>query len=423
MDTIFAQASGKGKAGVAIVRISGPMAQGALAALTSPVIPRQATLRMLRHNGEPVDQALVVFFPGPSSFTGEDVVELHLHGSIAVVQVVLRVLAGIPGLRQSEPGEFTRRALENERVDLTQVEGLADLIEAETEGQRRQALRVLSGAVGERAALWRQKLIRAAALVEATIDFADEEVPVNVVPEVNSLVSEVLGELRAQAAGVGAAERVRDGFEVAIVGPPNAGKSTLLNALAGRDAAITSEIAGTTRDVLEVRMDVGGLPVTFLDTAGIREAVDEIETIGISRALDRASKSDLRVILCARGAAPVMTPRGDDLVLAPKSDVNTGDFSALTGEGLTELIEGIAHVLDGYVQSAGLAVRERHRAALVLGAESLEKASLRLSNDLELPELIAEDIRSALRALDILVGVVGVDDVLDEIFASFCIGK
>jgi tRNA modification GTPase len=423
MDTIFALASGQGKAGVAVVRISGPAAYQSFLEFAAPIEPRRASLRSLRLQGEIVDQALALYFPGPGSFTGEDVDELHLHGSIAVVQTVLKALGDMHGLRQAEAGEFTRRALENERLDLTQVEGLADLIEAETEAQRRQAVRVLSGEFGERASAWREKLIRAAALIEATIDFADEDVPVDVSPEVLSLINDVAADLRCQEAGASAAERIRDGFEVAIVGPPNAGKSTLLNALAGRDAAITSEIAGTTRDVLEVRMDLRGLPATILDTAGIRESVDQIEEIGIQRALDRAAKSDLRIILCPRGEVPVLEPTGSDLILAPKADVQDGDFSAKTGAGLSEVIDSVADRLAVLAHPAGLAIRERHRVAIASGLSSLDMASLRLSRQPELAELIAEDIRSAIRALDSLVGRVGAEDVLDEIFLSFCIGK
>lgn len=423
MDTIFALASGRGKAGVAVLRISGAAAQDALLYLTHGVQPRRASVRVLRAGGEVLDEALVLFFPGPGSFTGEDVVELHLHGSTAVVDSVLRTLGELPDCRQAEPGEFTRRALENERLDLTQVEGLADLIEAETEAQRRQALRVMSGSIGKSAADWREKLIRAAALTEATIDFADEEVPEDVFPEVEELLKNVLDDLRQQVSGVAAAERIRDGFEVAIVGPPNAGKSTLLNALAGRDAAITSEVAGTTRDVLEVRMDLRGLPATILDTAGIRDSSDNIETIGIERALERAARSDLRIILCPKDMEPVIQPQEHDLVVAPKSDITSGDFSALTGDGIKELIDEVSNRLGVLASPAGLAIRERHRVAIAGGISSLAFALDRLSTDPELAELIAEDIRSAVHALDSLVGRVGVDDVLDEIFLSFCIGK
>lgn len=425
MDTIFALSTARGKAGVAVVRISGPDAGLALERLAGDMPePRQATLRVLKDGDEVLDQALVIWFPAPQSFTGEDVAELHLHGSIATVNAVLSVLGVMPGCRIAEAGEFTRRALENEQLDLAQVEGLSDLVEAETEAQRRQALRVFSGALGDRASGWREKLIRAAALLEATIDFADEEVPVDVTPEVRVLLSDVRGELEREADGVGMAERIRDGFEVAILGPPNVGKSTLLNALAGRDAAITSSVAGTTRDVIEVRMDLCGLPVTILDTAGLREAGDEIEAIGIERALARAAEADLRVILLdSADDAPATEPREGDIVLVAKADLDAGDISAQTGAGLDQLVDRIAMRLETLAGGAGLAIRERHRVAILQAIEALGIASDRLESAPELVELIAEELRTAIRALDSLVGRVDVEHILDDIFANFCIGK
>ena len=297
MSTIFAQASAAGKAGVAVVRISGPQAFSAASQLCGSLpAPRQAGLRRLRSAaGEVLDEALVLCFSEKASFTGEETVELQTHGSVAVVNALLAELGTVDGLRLAEPGEFTRRALANGRLDLAQVEGLADLIASETEAQRQQALRLFSGGLGDLAAHWRERLIRASALLTVTIDFADEEVPVDVSPEVLELIAEVQTAMQAQVDGFGAAERIRTGYEVAIVGPPNVGKSTLLNALAGRDAAITSEVAGTTRDVIEVRMELAGLPVTLLDTAGLRETDDTVEKIGVARALERAKAADLRV--------------------------------------------------------------------------------------------------------------------------------
>ncbi|MEL7202604.1 MAG: tRNA uridine-5-carboxymethylaminomethyl(34) synthesis GTPase MnmE [Pseudomonadota bacterium] len=423
MDTIFALASGRGRAGVSVVRISGPAAFTVLSKLTDTVKPRVASLRSLTHNDELLDEALVLTFPGPGSFTGEDVVELHLHGSIATVDAMLKCLGEMPELRPAEAGEFTRRALLNERLDIAQVEGLSDLIEAETEAQRRQALRVLTGDLGRKAFEWREKLIRAAALLEATIDFVDEEVPVDVMPEVEALLSSVLGDLSREVTGAKAAERIREGFEVAIIGPPNVGKSSLLNALAGREAAITSSIAGTTRDVIEVRMDIRGLPVTFLDTAGIRESSDAIEVLGIERALQRAEDADLRIVLSNDQSETVVTPREDDVFLVTKSDVRSGDISANTGEGMDALVEQIADLLEARSATVGVAIRERHRLAIAAAVPSLEKALGRVSDASELPELVSEEIRFAVGSLDSLVGRVGVEDVLDEIFCSFCIGK
>ena len=423
MDTIFATASARGKAGIAVVRISGPDALGTLSQLTDgAVLPRRASLRKLRYGGAVLDEAVVLFFSGPESFTGEDVVEFHVHGSTATVSAVMRVLADA-GLRLAEPGEFTRRALENERLDLAQVEGLSDLIEAETEAQRLQAMRVLSGALGDKASAWRSQLIRAAALLEATIDFADEEVPTNVLPEVTELLDGVSAELVIEAAGSAVAERIRDGFEVAIVGAPNAGKSTLLNALAGREAAITSEIAGTTRDVIEVRMDLNGLPVTLLDTAGIRTADDAVEAVGIQRALKRAADADLRLILIGSDGSTVLDPLDGDLCVRPKADLGGGDFSALTGEGMDELVQRIADELGNRAMSAGVAIRERHRHAMERAIVALGIARDQLKASPELTELIAEELRVSIRALDSLVGYVDVEHLLDEIFSSFCIGK
>lgn len=424
MDTIYALASARGKAGVAVLRLSGPLAHAAAQGLAGSLPPlRQAGLRLLRWQGEVLDQALVLCFPAGASFTGEEVAELHLHGSVAVVQSVLRALGSVPGLRLAEAGEFTRRALENGCLDLAQVEGLADLIDAETESQRRQAVRVLSGAIGTRAEGWRVKLIRAAALIEATIDFADEDVPVDVTPEVMALLSEVQTELIREHAGARAAERIREGFEVAILGAPNAGKSTLLNALAGRDAAITSEIAGTTRDVIEVRMEIDGLAVTLLDTAGLRETQDQVERIGIERALSRAEAADLRVFLTSDLPIEGIAPRPDDIVLPGKADLVGSGVSGKTGQGLAELVADIGGRLRERVADAATVTRERHRLALDRAIRSLESAMAEVKRGADRAELAAAELRSAVRALESLVGRVDVENLLDEIFASFCIGK
>ncbi|MDT8326290.1 MAG: tRNA uridine-5-carboxymethylaminomethyl(34) synthesis GTPase MnmE, partial [Roseovarius sp.] len=350
MDTIYALSTAQGKAGVAVIRVSGKAALAACQVLCGDVpAPRRASLRLLRDQaGARLDEALVLTFPEHHSFTGEPVVEFQLHGSIAVVTAVLDTLAKVVGLRVAEPGEFTRRALENGRLDLAQVEALADLIDSETEAQRQQALRILSGDLGRKCESWRKTLIRAAALLEATIDFADEEVPVDVSPEVTELVMSVSSALRVEIAGVAAAERIRTGFEVAIVGAPNVGKSTLLNALSGRDAAITSEVAGTTRDVIEVRMDLAGLPVTLLDTAGLRDTDDRVELIGIERALARAEQADLRVFLIEGDEKPELEPRDGDIVLHAKADLldnPIGAISGKTGLGLSSLIERITKSL------------------------------------------------------------------------------
>lgn len=426
MDTIFALASAPGRAGVSVIRISGPGAFPALSrfGLTAPE-PRAAALRLLRDGEDVVDQALILAFPGPASFTGEDVVELHLHGSPAIVTSVLRMLSEVEGGRMAEAGEFTRRALENGKMDLAQVEGLADLIDSETEAQRRQAQRVFSGKLGEVVQGWRRDLIRAAALLEAVIDFADEDVPVDVRPEVHELLDGVAASLETQARGAAVAERVRQGFEVAILGAPNAGKSTLLNALAGREAAITSAVAGTTRDVIEVRMDLNGLPVTLLDTAGLRETEDEVESIGIARAKARAEEADLRIYLLEPGEDPRIDLREDDIVLQGKADL-TGDpegISGATGQGIDGLVTRLTDVFSQRSALVATATRERHRVAILRALDDLAQARAMLRDPAYSEDLIAEELRSAIRALDSLVGIVDVETLLGEIFSSFCIGK
>ncbi len=425
METIFALASARGKSGVAVVRLSGSMVMDCVRSIARRIPePRVATYCRLVHRGIFLDEALVLFFPGPNSFTGEDVAEFHLHGSIATVNAVLEALADFPDVRLAEPGEFTRRALENDKLDLSQVEGLSDLIESETEAQRRQALRVLSGELGRRASAWRDDLIRAAALLAATIDFVDEEVPVDVTPEVLALVEGVLGALEAEVAGAKAAERIREGFEVAIVGPPNVGKSTLLNALAGREAAITSEVEGTTRDVIEVRMEIRGLPVTVLDTAGIRSTDDRIESLGIERARSRAEDADLRVILSANEHdRPIIDPRKGDFVLVSKADLGNGDISGLTGFGVEEFIDRLAQELEKRAAGAGLAIRERHRLAMQRAIGALNLSREQLTSIEGMTEFAAEELRVAVVALDSLVGRVDVEHILGEIFSRFCIGK
>jgi tRNA modification GTPase len=376
--------------------------------------------------GDMVDQVLVLRFEAGKSFTGEEVIELHLHGSPAVVTKCLQVLGDDPDLRPAEAGEFTRRALDNGRLDLAQVEGLADLIDAETEIQRKQALRVFSGALGAVAEKWRRHLVRAAALLEATIDFVDEDVPVDVTPEVRALLSEVRAEMQQEAAGVRMAERLRDGFEVAIIGAPNVGKSTLLNRLARRDVAITSDIAGTTRDIIEVRLDLDGIPVTLLDTAGLRETEDVVEGLGVERARQRAADADLRVHMLTDINIPPHDLVSGDIYLRAKGDHDaTGgqSVSGLTGAGVDDLVALIAGELGKRVARVGLAMRERHRLALERAVTFLDAAEQGLMAQHGMTDLIAEDLRSAIRAVDSLVGRVDVEQVLDEIFSSFCIGK
>ncbi|MGF1444675.1 MAG: tRNA uridine-5-carboxymethylaminomethyl(34) synthesis GTPase MnmE [Pikeienuella sp.] len=429
-DTIFAPATGAGRAGVAIVRISGPASAAVLTAVTARALPppRRAVLREIRgSDGTLIDQALVLRFPEGASFTGEAVAEIHCHGGRAVLQAVLAAVGAVAGTRLAEPGEFTLRAFEAGRMDLAEVEALGDLIAAETEAQRVQAMRAFSGGLKAKAEAWRQALLRALALTEATIDWADEEVPEAVGPEVGALLTGVVDEIGAELAVADGAAKLRHGLEVAILGAPNAGKSSLLNALAGREAAITSARPGTTRDVVELRYDLAGLPVIFLDTAGLRAAGDEIEAEGIARAQARARAADLRLLLAAPDAPlppeALALESAGDLRVAAKSDLGPGPgqaVSARTGAGVPELLAEIGRRLEGRA-GIGLVSHERQRLALEAGASALARAAEGLES--EPAELISEGIRTGIVALERLVGRIGVEEVLGEVFSSFCLGK
>ncbi|WP_207538970.1 tRNA uridine-5-carboxymethylaminomethyl(34) synthesis GTPase MnmE [Sabulicella rubraurantiaca] len=429
-DTVFALASGAGRAAVAVLRISGTRSAAMLEALAGRLpSPRVATLRRLRHGGEVLDRALVLWFPGPGSFTGEDSAELHLHGGPAVVAAVSDALADL-GARPAEPGEFTRRAFLHGKLDLTAAEGIADLVHAETEAQRRQALRQAEGALAARETAWTARLLRLLARQEAFIEFEDEDLPHDLDAQVWAEAEALRNELEASLAASARDERLREGLSIAILGAPNAGKSSLLNALAGHEAAIVSARAGTTRDVVEVRLVLGGVPVTLADTAGLREAADEIEAEGVRRALARAERAALRLLVFAADAAPdaatlALRDEGTLLVgsksdLGPPAVPGTLPVSTATGEGLGLLraaLEREAVRLAGMSEMAGL-TRPRHRAAIgeaVSWLGQLETAPL--------PELRAEALRAALRALSRLTGRMDVEAVLDQVFGEFCIGK
>src|SRR6056297_669749 len=427
MDTIFALATVPGKSGVAVVRVSGPDAFDCCRTFGfEPPLPRKSALRQLSHGEKGfLDEALVLTFEEGASFTGENVVEFHLHGSLAIINSVLECLGKLPNYRSALAGEFTRRAMANGRLDLTQVEALSDLIGAETEMQRKQALKGFTGRLRDQAETWRMDLIHAVSLLEATIDFADEEVPVDVSSDVNRFLSGVTSTIENEVNGFGIAERVRTGFEVAIIGPPNAGKSTLLNALAGRDAAITSEIAGTTRDVIEVRMDLDTLPVTFLDTAGLRETQDQVESIGIQRAIDRAAAADLRVFLKGEGEFELITPKSHDIVVQGKADLfpQSEAVSGVTGAGVQNLVDRVKEFLLSRATSAGLVSHTRQKDVLMEGCLYLKNCQRLVESGPEHYDLAAEDLRLAVFALERLVGRVDVEDVLDKVFSTFCIGK
>jgi tRNA modification GTPase len=444
-DTIFACATAAGRAGIAVIRISGPRSLDALRVLGVAAAPPQR-LRRARfldpQTQEPIDHGLVAVFPGPHSYTGETLAELHVHGSPAVVAALYAVLGQQPGFRLAEPGEFTRRAFENGKLDLTEAEAVADLVAAETAAQRRQALRQLSGELGQLYESWRERLLRALAHIEAAIDFPDEGIPPAVLGEVSATVQQLSDEIGAHLADNRRGERLRDGLSIAILGPPNAGKSSLLNALARREAAITSATAGTTRDVIEVHLDLGGYPAMLADTAGLRESGDAIEAEGVRRARARAAEADLKLMVLdatrpEEASAPVRAlVDADTLVVANKIDLavdatasawtdRVGATPALrmsvkTGAGLEALLsrltEELARRFD--VTGAPLITRARHRAAL---EECL--AALRRYDAAALPELAAEDLRLAARALGRITGRVDVEDLLDVIFRDFCIGK
>ncbi|OYX14432.1 MAG: tRNA uridine-5-carboxymethylaminomethyl(34) synthesis GTPase MnmE [Rhizobiales bacterium 32-66-8] len=438
-DTIFALSSGRLPSGVAVVRISGPQAGAAAMTLAGSVPPaRHARFNVLRApDGAALDRGLMLFFPGPASATGEDTLELHLHGGRAVVAAVLRTLGGFAGLRPAEPGEFTRRAHANGKMDLAEVEGLADLIAAETEAQRRQALALASGQLSRTVAGWRARLIRALALVEATVDFSDEgDVPEELTAPAMREVELLRGELRAALADADRGERVRDGLAIAIAGPPNAGKSTLLNRLAGREAAIVSHVPGTTRDILEVHLDLAGQAVTLIDTAGLRETTDEVEAEGVRRAKLRAASADLVLWLASDGTLPP-PDLAHALRVRTKCDLDGGGeaprgegqdaplaISAATGAGLEALIQKIAaqaETLSG--GEPALITRARQRHALEEAGVHLDRALTAAAAGAIGEEFLAEDLRLAARALDAVVGRVDVEDVLDALFRTFCIGK
>jgi tRNA modification GTPase len=453
--TIFALSSGRPPAAIAVIRISGPQAGPALEKLTGRVpAPRKAALVRVRDplGGEAIDEAVALWFPGPSSETGEDTAELQLHGGPAVIAGVLDALGRIEGCRPAEAGEFTRRAFENGQLDLTAVEGLADLIAAETPAQRRQAFRQLKGLIGDRAEAWRQRLIGALALIEARIDFSDEaDIPEDLIGPARHAAQQLHDEIAAALADGRRGERLRDGLVVAIAGPPNAGKSTLLNQLARRDVAIVSPYAGTTRDIIEVHLDLDGFPVTLLDTAGIRHSDDPVEQEGVRRARDRAANADLVLWVIDVSASGSTTDYAgpepgapttwlienkidlavDKSILPNKAeDINNEQkfiysISASSGSGLGELKSALADHARSYLSGgeAAIITRVRHRRALEETLGSLARALAEAARPGGHEELIAEELRAAATALGRLTGRVDVEDILDVIFRDFCIGK
>ena len=437
--TIFALSSGRPPSAIAMVRLSGPQAGAALASLAGKMpIPRMATRALLGDVDQtPIDDAVVLWFPGPASATGEDVAEFHVHGGRAVLAALFAALSAIENVRPAEPGEFTRRAFENGKLDLTAAEALDDLIHADTDRQRRQALRQLKGLLGDKARDWRAAIIEASALIEAGIDFSDEgDVPAELIAPALTKIKALLGDIQEVLAAEGRSERLREGLVVAIAGPPNVGKSTLMNQLARREVAIVSPHAGTTRDIIEIQLDLDGYPVTVIDTAGIRQTADPVEQEGVRRARARAAEADLVLWLIdaqqemdlQKGAAPVWVVRNkidlDPATAVSRQGQSGPDFgiSASRGDGLGELIAALITFAQHYFGSGegGLIGRARQRKLLHETAASLQRSMTVIG---EGEELGAEDLRLAAYSLGRLLGRVDVEDLLDVIFRDFCIGK
>ena len=428
MDAIFAQATASGRAGVSIIRLSGRQAFDIASKFCNiPTCGRLALRSIKDPNGDLIDRALVLCFDHGASFTGERVVEFHVHGGLATVSKLLAELSKSDGCRLALPGEFTRRALENGNLDLNQVEALSDLIEAETELQRKQAMQVLDGHLSEAGRIWKEKLLRAVALLEASIDFSDDEIPADLHIEVRSIVEATASSIMAVLERSVMASKIRQGFTVAIIGAPNVGKSTLLNSIAGRDVAITSDIAGTTRDVIEVRIDLNGLPVTFMDTAGLRETDDYIEKLGISMSYKRSEAADVRVFLVdSEEDELLISKEPGDIVVQSKAD--TRDVSGLavsgkTGKGVSNLLKLVSKKLSPETMLDVAAIRERQVDGLKAANDCLSKTKVFLTQDPLPYELASQELYFACTQLDFVFGKIDIESILDEIFSSFCLGK
>lgn len=434
LDTIYALSSGQPPSGVAVVRLSGAASRFVVETITGSLpVPRVATLRDLEdRSGGIVDRGLVLWFPGPASFTGEDCAELHVHGGRAVVAAVLELLGGFEGVRLADPGEFSRRAFENGKLDLAEIEGLADLIGAQTDAQRRLALQQMSGSLSALTEDWRQRLNRIRAMIEANLDFSEEEdIPGDEAARAIAALKPLEGEIGAFLRDDHRGEIVRDGLEVVLLGKPNAGKSSLLNALAKRDVAIVTEEAGTTRDLIEVQLDIGGYAVTLVDTAGLRETESRVEREGIERARKRAESADLFVWLAEAGndsTAPAFG-RTDGAVVPGRSFVSKDDagefgedgISIRRADGLSGLLAWLEAQLPEIAQGSEmpLITRQRHRDALQDCLDHIGEAIIGAQSE----ELVAERLRDAAMALGRITGRVDVEQLLDVIFSEFCVGK
>ena len=437
-DTIFALASGRGPAGISVIRVSGPSSRLVFETLAGGLPePRRSVLRRLKSpDGLVIDEALCLWLPGPNSFTGEDGVEFHCHGATSVIALMLQCLGKIPNCRLAQPGEFSRRAFDNGRMDLAAIEGLADLIDSETEHQRQQAVRQMMGGLSREIDQWREDLIGILALFEAELDFADEgDVDGHVLKKAEQELFAVSAKMARVLALGDRGERLREGLTIVLAGPPNSGKSTLLNALARRDVAIVSPIAGTTRDIVEARLDLGGYAVTVLDTAGMRETADPIEQEGVRRMLARAETADIVLWLNSATEGPNEPPlslmRPGIHIVRVVTQIDRGStrpealaISAVTGAGIDSLVErltALAADQSARGDEGAILTRARHRQAVGKAATAVDRALAILAS--AGTELVAEEVRLAVRSIGEITGHVGVEDVLDHVFSQFCIGK
>ncbi|MEE2773624.1 MAG: tRNA uridine-5-carboxymethylaminomethyl(34) synthesis GTPase MnmE [Pseudomonadota bacterium] len=430
-DTVFALSTAPGKSGIAVFRVSGPNSFSVLRMVVDTLPKhRVATLRNLRYKNDFLDQAIVICFEQGSSFTGEEMVELHVHGGHAVIQGILDFFSGKAKLRLAKPGEFTRRALENGKLDLLKVEGLSYLIDSETKMQKKQSLRLLSGSLSSEIEVWKTALIRALSLAEVMIDFSDEDVPSDTISEIRESTNSLVKTLSVTLQGYNSAEIIRNGFQVAIIGKPNVGKSSLLNYLCGKEKAIVSNIPGTTRDILELKLDINGVPVYFYDTAGIRETSDPVEVLGVDLAKKKAEQCALRVFLLNpedKRSDFDIKGSSNDLLFLSKCDIrkkhSLKGVSGKTGEGVSEMLKKICQVYEKEAPLDGLIVNERHKQAIINTLACLTNVSKELNKTTVRIELVAEELRSSITEMDLLSGRINVERVLDNIFLNFCIGK
>jgi len=427
---IFALSTNPGKSSISIIRLSGPNAFFiANKFLDKEPEVRKATRKKLIYNNDLIDIGIVIYYPYNSSYTGEQLVEFNLHGSNAVINKMLEILAKQDNSRIAFPGEFTKRALENNKIDLSQVEGIYNLIESETESQRKLSLRILDGSLGIKVKKWKEQLINILSLLEASIDFSEEELPQDILKEIENKIRKIKSDFQKELKGIKVAESISNFFEVAIVGKPNVGKSTLLNYLSKKNSSIVTDVPGTTRDIIEVKLDIKGLPIVFLDTAGLHKSNDKVEKIGIKKTLQRLKKVDLRIFLinCSKELKCFeKIKKNHDLVFFAKNDLKnmkSKGISGKTGEGTDILLEQIYIFFSKKTNSVGSVVNNRHRLIIKNSLFFINDALLNCNSSFDKIEMIAEDIRHTINELNFLIGKVGVEDILSKIFSKFCIGK